>query len=416
MENIYIVGAGMTTFGRHTDKSVKQLTAWAVEDALKDAGCDARLIRAAYFGNTTQGHFEGQHMIRGQVALLPLGIDGIPIYNVEGACASSSHAFNLAVMHLRAGAADVALAVGAEKMYSGDKAKMFSCFESAWDLETFEANKGYLSAMGRSIVPPPGTQSDKPYSPFMDVYAALGRGLMERFGITQRQLAAVSSKNHGHSVHNERSQYRKAMGIDEILAATPITFPLTMPMCSPISDGAAAAVLCTESALKKHGFDRRRAVQVLASVVRSASARDALDYEHGCTKQAAKDAFEQAGIAPADIDVAEVHDATAIGELLTFESLGLREPGLSGVLAERGDTSIGGAIPVNPSGGLESKGHPIGATGLGQIFELVGQLRGECGPRQVEGARLAVQGNGGGLWRVEEATEHIGIFARGSRV
>ncbi|SEB24688.1 thiolase family protein [Variovorax sp. YR216] len=412
MENIYIVGVGMTPFGRHMDKSVKQLTAWAVEDALKDASCDRKAIRAAFFGNTTQGHFDGQHMIRGQVALLPLGIEGIPIYNLEGACASSSHAFNLAVTQLRAGAADVALAVGAEKMYTSDKAKMFSCFESAWDIETFEANKGYLVEMGKAIVPPAGSQSDKPYSPFMDVYASLGRGLMARYGITQRQLAAVASKNHGHSMHNERSQYRMPMAIEEILAAAPITYPLTLPMCSPISDGAAAAIVCTESALKKYGFDRNRAVKVLASVVRSASARDAEDHDAGCTRQAALQAFEQAGVAPGEIDVAEVHDATAIGELLSFEALGLREPGASGELAERGETTLGGSIPVNPSGGLESKGHPIGATGLGQIFELVSQLRGECGPRQVEGARLAIQGNGGGLWRVEEATEHIGIFAR----
>ncbi|AMO22740.1 thiolase family protein [Ramlibacter solisilvae] len=412
MENIYIIGAGMTPFGRHMDKSVKQLTAWAVEDALKDAGCDRKRVQAAFFGNTTQGHFDGQHMIRGHVALLPLGLDGIPIYNLEGACASSSSGFNLAVNQLRAGAADVVLAVGAEKMYSKDKAKMFSCFESAWDIETTADNQALLMELGKDIVPPEGSQSDKPYSPFMDVYAALGRNLMSRFGITQRQVAAVASKNHGHSVHNERSQYRMPMSVEEILAAPPITYPLTLPMCSPISDGAAAMVLCTETALKKYGFDRSRAVKVMASVMRSASARAADDHENGCTRLAAKQAFEQAGIAPSEINVAEVHDATAIGELLAFEALGLREPGMSGILAERGETTVGGSIPVNPSGGLESKGHPIGATGLGQVFELVSQLRGECGPRQVEGARFAIQGNGGGLWRVEEATEHIGIFTR----
>src|SRR5262245_33673550 len=159
MENIYIVGVGMTTFGRHLDKTIKQLTAWAVEDALKDSGCDRKWIQAAFFGNTTQGHFEGQHMIRGQLALLPLGIDGIPIYNLEAACASSSHAFNLAVTQLRAGAADVVLAVGAEKMYSHDKAKMFSAFESAWDLETPEQNVALLADMGKDIIPPPGSQS-----------------------------------------------------------------------------------------------------------------------------------------------------------------------------------------------------------------------------------------------------------------
>lgn len=412
MENVYIVGVGMTPFGRHLDKSVKQLTAWAVQDALKDAGCDHRWIQAAFYANCTQGHFDGQHMIRGHVALLPLGIEGIPIFNLEGACASASHAFNLAVTQLRARAADVVLAVGAEKMYVKDKAKMFSAFDSAWDLETVEENQRCLKDLGRDVVPPPGSQSDKPYSPFMDVYAALGRAFMSRYDVSQRQIAAVASKNHGHSVHNERSQYRTPMTIEEILAAPPITYPITLPMCSPISDGAAAAVLCTESALAKYGFDRKRAVRVLASVVRSASARSADDYQKGCTRQAGRQAFEQAGVDPGEIDVAELHDASAVGELMMFENLGLRAEGSSGVFAERGETTLGGSIPINPSGGLESKGHPIGATGLGQIFELVEQLRGNCGPRQVLGARLALQGNGGGLWGVEESTEHIGILAR----
>jgi acetyl-CoA acetyltransferase len=412
MENIYIVGVGMTPFGRHMDKSVKELTGWAVEDALKDAGCDRKAVQAAFFGNTTQGHFDGQHMIRGQVALLPAGFGGIPIYNLEAACASSSHAFNLGVNFLKAGAADVVLAVGAEKMYSKDKAKMFSCFESAWDLSTVEENRNYLAEMGKDIVPPPGSQSDKPYSPFMDVYAALARGFMSRFGVTQRQIAVASAKNHLHSVHNERSQYRMPMTADEVLAAAPITYPLTLPMCSPISDGASAAIICTESALKKYGFDRSRAIKVLASVVRSGAPRAADDWDNACTRLAAKTAFEQAGIAPSEINVVEVHDATAIGEIMMIQNMGLCEPGMSGVIAERGDTTIGGRMPVNPSGGLQSKGHPIGATGLGQIFELVEQLRGNCGQRQVEGARFAMQGNGGGLWRVEEATEHIGIFGR----
>ncbi|RJF98535.1 thiolase family protein [Noviherbaspirillum saxi] len=412
MENIYIVGVGMTPFGRHADKTVKQLTAWAAEDALKDAGCDRKWVQAAFFGNCTQGHFDGQHMIRGQVALLPAGFDSIPIFNVEGACASASQAFHLATTQLRAGLADVAIAVGVEKMFYPDKSKMFSAFESAWDIETLEQNKQYLANMGKDIVPPPGSQSDKPYSPFMDVYAALARGFMSRFGITQRQIAAVASKNHGHSVHNERSQYRVPMSIEEVLAAPPITYPLTMTMCSPISDGAAAAIVCTESALKKYGFDKSRAIKVMASIVRSAAARAADDHENACMKLSAKAAFEQAGISPKDINVAELHDATAIGELMAYEAIGLGEVGTAGIAAERGETTLGGRLPINPSGGLESKGHPIGATGLGQIFELVEQLRGNCGKRQVEGARFALQGNGGGLWRVEEATEHIGIFGR----
>jgi acetyl-CoA acetyltransferase len=246
----------------------------------------------------------------------------------------------------------------------------------------------------------------------MDVYAALARGFMSKFGVTQRQIAAASAKNHVHSVHNERSQYRMPMTVEEVLQAAPITYPLTLPMCSPISDGAAAAIICTESALKKYGFDRSRAIKVMASVVRSGAPRAADDWDNACTKLAANTAFDQAGIAPSEINVVEVHDATAIGEIMMVQNMGLCEPGMSGVIAERGDTSLGGRMPVNPSGGLQSKGHPIGATGLGQVFELVEQLRGNCGPRQVEGARFAMQGNGGGLWRVEEATEHIGIFGK----
>jgi acetyl-CoA acyltransferase len=412
MQNIYIVGVGMTKFTRHLDKSIKQLTAWAVEDALKDGDCDRKAIKAAFFGNTGQGHFEGQHMIRGQVALLPLGLTGIPIYNVEAACASASAAFNLAVNQLRAGAADVALAVGAEKMFNTDKAKMFSVFDSAWDVETAATNAAPVLALAKDFKVPAGSSSEKPYSVFMDVYAGFGRQLMARFGITQRQVAAVASKNHGHSVHNERSQYRMAMSIEEILAAPPITYPLTLPMCSPISDGAAAAIVCTEEALRRYGFNRKRAIRVLASGMRSASARAADDFTNAVSTLLAREVFEQAGVGPQDIDVAELHDAASIGELSTCENIGLCKPGESGIMAERGETSIGGKLPINPSGGLESKGHPIGATGLGQIFELVEQLRGECGLRQVEGARIGLQVNGGGLWRIEESIDHIGIFGR----
>jgi acetyl-CoA acetyltransferase len=244
----------------------------------------------------------------------------------------------------------------------------------------------------------------------MDVYAGFGRQLMARFGITQRQVAAVASKNHGHSVHNERSQYRMPMTIEEILAAPPITYPLTLPMCSPISDGAAAAIVCTEEALRRYSFDRKRAIRVLATGMRSASARTGGDYANAVSTLLAREVFEQAGVGPEDIDVAELHDAASIGELSISENVGLCKSGESGAMAERGETTIGGKLPINPSGGLESKGHPIGATGLGQIFELVEQLRGECGPRQVEGARTAIQVNGGGLWGIEESIDHIGIF------
>lgn len=412
MKDIYVIGVGMTHFGRHLDKSVKQLASWAVEDALHDSRCKREHIQAAFFGNAAQGYMDGQLFIRGQIALLPQGFSGIPIINVENACATASTAFHLAMNQLRAGASDVALAVGVEKMYSTDKAKMFALFDSGWDLETVESNAAQLKALGKGTDVPPGTTSDKPYSVFMDVYAAFARQLMRRYGITQRQIAAVSAKNHTHAVHNERAQYRKAMTIEDVLGGQPITFPITLPMCAPISDGAAAAILCTGEAITRYGFDRSRAIRVRASVMRSATHRDGEDLVNHVTRLTANAAYEQAGIGPKEIHVGEVHDATAVGELIHAENLGFCEVGESGALAESGATTLGGRIPINPSGGLESKGHPIGATGLGQIFELVAQLRGECGRRQVEGARLAIQENGGGLWGVEEAAAHVSIFER----
>lgn len=412
MNEIFVVGVGMTHFGQHLDKSVKELTALAVNEALKDASAAPGQVDVAYFGNSVQGYMQGQIFIRGQIALLPLGLDGVPIHNVENACATASTAFHNAVAQLRAGMADVALAVGVEKMYSKDKAKMFSIFDSGWDLETVDANAARMIALGDGLPVPPGTTSSKPYSLFMDVYAGLGRQLMKNHGVTQRQVAAVAAKNHRHSVHNPRAQYRMPMTVEEVLAAPPITYPFTLPMCSPISDGAAAALVCTREGLRKLGADASRAVRVRASVMRSASARpgDALDRH--VTRVAARQAYEEAGISPADVDVAEVHDATAVGELIQMENLGLCEPGACGLASERGDTTIGGRFPINPSGGLESKGHPVGATGLGQIFELVQQLRGESAERQVQDVRIALQENGGGLWGFEEAIAHIGIFER----
>jgi acetyl-CoA acetyltransferase len=235
---------------------------------------------------------------------------------------------------------------------------------------------------------------------------------MMKFGTTQRQIAAISAKNHQHSVHNPLSQFRDPYTIDQVLAAPPITYPLTLPMCAPISDGAAAVIVCNEEGLKRIGADRKRAVKVLATVIRSATNRSADQPELHCAHLAANEAYELAGMGPADMDVAEVHDATAMGEITHAENLGLVAFGEAGPAAERGDFTVGGRIPINPSGGLESKGHPIGATGLGQIHELVTQLRGEAGGRQVEGAKHAVHENSGGLVGIEEAAVAVNIFAK----
>ena len=403
MEPIFIAGVGMTPFGRHLALSVQDLTRQAVQAALQDAGCALDQLQAAYFANATQGHMEGQHMVRGQLALRAMGVQGIPIINVENACASASTALHLAVQQVQAGSCDIVLAVGAEKMVSEDKARMFAAFDGAWDVHDTVASQARLLAMGQGITPPEGSQSGRPYSVFMDIYAAMGRMHMREFGSTQQQFAAVAAKNHGHSVHNPLAQFREAFSVAQVLAAPPISYPLTLPMCSPVSDGAAAAVVCNAAGLKRLSGEARRAVRVLGCVLQTGSERDAADLENHLVRKAALRLYEQAGVAPQDVGVAEVHDATAIGEVLQSELLGLVPMGQGGLAAERGETAIGGRIPINPSGGLESKGHPIGATGLGQVFELVTQLRGEAGPRQVAGARIALAENGGGLAGVEEA-------------
>ena len=412
MTKIYVVGIGMTQMGKMLDRSVKHLTAEAVGEALQDAGADKNDLQSAYFSNATQGHMEGQEMIRGEIALRDMGIEEIPVVNVENACASGATAFNLAVQFLKAGEGDTSLAVGAEKMYSSDRDRMFSAFDGAWDITTVEENTDKLLALGQGYAVPPGTTSDKPYSMFMDVYAAWSRHHMKIFGTTQRQIAAVSAKNHNHSQYNDKAQYRMPYSVDEVLAAPPITFPLTLPMCAPISDGGAAAVLCTDEGLKRLGVDQSRAIEVKASILQTGSTRSENETDQHITAKAARRAYERAGVGPEDMDVAEVHDATAMGEIMQVENLGFCDFGDGGAAAERGDTLLGGRVPVNPSGGLECKGHPIGATGLCQIYELTMQLRGEAGARQVERARLAIAENGGGLYGIEESVAAITILGR----
>ena len=411
MRQVYVAGVGMTAFGRHLDKSLYDLTTAAVAAALSDAGAEPAHVEALYYATATNGALQGQHSIPGPIAARRAGISGVPVFSVENACASGSSAFHLAAQAIQSGACDVALALGAEKMNIADKARMFAVFDSGWDIETVDANRKALLALGAGVGVPAGSTSDKPYSVFMDVYAAFCRAHMRDFGTTQRQIAAIAAKNHGHSVYNPLAQFRDPMSIEQVLTAPPITYPLTLPMCSPISDGAAAALVCSEAGLKRLGA-KARAIRLLSSVVQTGIEHHPQDRAQGIGYRAAMRAYDKAGIGPGDVDVAEVHDATAMGELLNVEALGLVPFGESGPAAEAGEFSIGGRIPVNTSGGLESKGHPVGATGLGQIHELVTQLRGEAGARQVEGARIAAQENGGGLLGIEEAVVAVNLFAK----
>jgi acetyl-CoA acetyltransferase len=414
MGDVYIIGASMTPFGRFLDTSVKHLTHRAVHEAMTDAKLTQEIVGAAYFSNTTQGVIEGQYLVAGEIALREMGFEGIPMVNVENACASASSAFHGAYLSIKAEMTDVALAIGADKMYDRDKDLSFAIFDGAWDVHNVAGTIAGLDAMGEGVKPPPGTHiPNGKRSPFMDVYANFAKYHMKTFGSSQAQLAAVAAKNHHHSTMNPLSQYRDDYSVDDIMSARIVSWPLTLPMCSPISDGAAAAILCSEDYLSQLDENvRARAIKIGACELGTGTNRKIDEFHKHLTHLAAKRAYDRAGIAPEDISVAEVHDATAFGEITQTENLGFCEFGEGGRLAEQGETSIGGRIPINPSGGLESKGHPIGATGLSQIYELVTQLRGEAGARQVEDARYAIAENGGGIYGIEESVCCITILAR----
>lgn len=402
---VWIVGVGMTTFGVRSDASIKDLTREAVNSALADAGAELRDVQAAYFGNTCQDILEGQVVVPGQMALRSMGFERIPMVNVENACATGATALHQAAMHVRSGAADVVLAVGVEKLSVGDKRKSLAVFDGGVDVHDREGVRALLTQLGGQ--PPASTDT---HSLFMDYYAALAHAHMDEFGTTQHQLAIIAEKNHAHAVHNPLAHFRTALSAQEILAARPVAGPLTVPMCSPLTDGAAAAIVCNAAGARRLG-QGSRGVRVLACALGTGTDRPLHAWDRSVSRWTAQQAYEQAGLGPEDIAVAEVHDASAFGELLQTEMLGFCEIGAGGKLAETGETTLGGRLPVNPSGGLESKGHPMGASGLAQIYELVHQLRGDCGTRQVHGARVALAENGGGLYAGEEAVAAVTILS-----
>lgn len=402
-ERVWVAGVGMTAFGVRPEASVKQLTREAVAEALADAGAEQRDVDAAYFGITAQGVLEGQVVIPGQIALRSMGFSAIPVVNVENACATAATALHQAVLHVRAGAGDVVLAVGVEKTNIGDKERRLRLFDGGVDVHDPEGVRQVLRDLGGEV-----PDDGRPRSMFMEIYAATARLHMKEFGTTAHQLAVVAAKNHRHAVDNPLAHFRKAMTPEEILAARTVVDPLTVPMCAPLTDGGAAAVVCSDAGLRK--LSATGPVRILASVLRTGSDRPVNDWDRSVSRLAARSAYEIAGVGPADVHVAEVHDAAAFGEILQTELLGLCPLGEGGPFAVSGATTLGGRLPVNPSGGLESKGHPMGATGLAQVYELVGQLRGRCNTRQVPGARIAVAENGGGMYAGEEAVAAITIL------
>ncbi|HZP41178.1 MAG TPA: thiolase family protein [Candidatus Binatia bacterium] len=396
-----LAGVGMTRFGRHLETGLKALGAEAVREALADAGVGGAALQAAFVGNAAAGLVTGQECIRGQVVLRGMGLGRLPVVNVENACASASTALHLACALVSAGAYDTVLALGVEKLYHEDKRRSFAAFSGAVDVELLAEVLKALDRGGAS-----GGGAGEKRSMFMDLYAAVARAHMERWGTTKRHFAAVAAKNSEHGSLNPRAQFRERLSVEDVLAAPLVVEPLTRPMCSPIGDGAAAVVVVSPARARALGI--ARPVRVVASVLHSGW--DHGPDEPGTVEVCAEEAYREAGVGPEDLDVVECHDASAPAELIAYESLGLCAKGEGARLVDEGATRLGGRIPVNTSGGLLRKGHPVGATGIAQVVELALQLRGAAGARQVPGARVALAQNGGGAIGADAAAMCVTVL------
>jgi len=417
MKDVYIIGSYSTAFGRRPGDSVKDLAREAFEGVLADAGLDdPERIESSWFGNCGMWTDE-QGSIRGQVCLTPLVREGrfperVPLTNVEGGCATASLALNGAWKDVLSGQAGMSIAFGVEKtFYPETPEKTANIYFGGIDQYNPEEWEEYYRAAGelagKAFEPGPDRTI------FMDTYAMQACHHMKRYGTTQRQIAAGAAKNHNHGALNPKAQYRFETTVDEVLADRPVTFPLTRAMCAPVGDGAAAAIVCSAEILRElPPAVRERAVRIAAQGLSGGKYRS-LD-EDGLSRFAAERAYRMAGLQPSDIDVAEVHDATSFCEIYQVEMMGFCARGEGGPFVASGATTLGGRIPVNTSGGLVSKGHPVGATGLSMTNELVLQLRGEAGERQVEGARFALAENGGGVIGFDEAACSVLILERGA--
>jgi benzoylsuccinyl-CoA thiolase BbsB subunit len=379
MREVSVIGVGMVPFAKYRDKSLADIAWPAVKQAIEDSGLGKGAIAAAYCGTALGG------MLAGQRILKKLGITGLPIVNVENACSSSSSAFREAWIAVAAGIYDTALVIGVEKL------TRFGGGTLPLEKEDWEVAHGLVMPA---------------------LYGMRARRYMHEYGLTGDQLAQVAVKAHAHGARNPDAQYRNELTVDEVNRARPIAEPFTLLHCCPSGDGAAAAVICSAAIAKRSGATP---VRVAGSEINSGKYmtgyRDMTSPE--ITVRGAGAAYEEAGIGPEDLDVAEVHDAFTIAELMYYEALGLCARGEAARLLEDGETSLGGRIPVNPSGGLLAKGHPIGATGMAQIVEIVRQLRGECGVRQVEGAKVGLTHcTGGGISGFDHGVCSIHLFAR----
>lgn len=388
MPEVEVAGVGMHPFGRFPEASLKDLARVAIVRALVDAGLGTKDVEAVYSANAMAGLLQGQEQIRGQSVLREVGIENVLVVNVENACASGSTALNQAVMAIRAGLCETVLAVGFEKMFVADRDASLNALESAADLDV-------IAGLGLQ---------------FTAIYAMRLRRWLDAGLLEQRHLEDVSVKSHLNGSLNPYAQHQKVFSAEEIAASRPIAEPLTLLMCSSICDGAAAVVLRRSDPEGEGESAGRPRVAVRASV--GASGHTPAAALPSTPTICANRAYEEAGVGPEDIDVAEVHDAMAPGEILYYEQLGFCAADEAGHLLDSGATSLQGRLPVNPSGGLSSRGHPIGATGLAQVAELTWQLRGEAGERQVQEPRLALAQNSGGWLQGEPAASNVHVLER----
>jgi acetyl-CoA acetyltransferase len=384
--SVSILGTGITAFGRRPADTLRSLSEEVLRLALVDADIEARDLDMVVYGNATEGYLHGQEMIRAEVALRNAGLVGVPMINVENACASSSSAFHVACMAVSSGTADVVLVLGVEQLTHPTKRRTFDALATAVDLYEHHALAAAVGATGAA----PGIEGAS-HSPLMDLYAAKARSFMLESEITEEDLALVSVKNRFHASLNPHAQFQSSVTAEAVISSRMISDPLRMLMCAPVGDGAAAVIVASSDYVRRAGKpDVRVAGWSLTS--NGAHPRAAQP-----VARAMERALGQSGLSIDDIDVVEVHDACAPAELWLYEELGLCKPGDASTLIRSGATRIGGTVPVNVGGGLLGRGHPLGATGCAQLVELADQLRGRGGSRQVEGARVGLAQNSGGI-------------------
>jgi acetyl-CoA acetyltransferase len=388
MGRVFVLGTGMTAFGKN--RGLRSTSEAALREAVADAGVARTDVERIYYANGAAGVVLGQEMIRGQAVLRHAGVEGAQIVNVENACASGSTALMLAWEAVAGGRCDVAVVLGAEQLWHDDRERTLLALDGATDVadETI-------------------CRADDKHSIFMDVYAGEARRYLADHDATREDLALVAVKNRRHAAMNAKAHYRAPQTADDVLCSRMVADPLTLPMCSPTSDGAAALVLGSDEAARRFDASGVEVRAVAMSRGRGTGSEP--------VREAATAAYEAASVSPEDLHLVELHDAAAPAELTQCAEIGLCERGEGHELLRRGETTIGGRIPVNASGGLLSRGHPLGATGCAQVVEIADQLRGRAGARQVDRAAvgMAVNGGGwlGGSYAVAVATVLVGAIS-----